>query len=200
VWVLVVPNLAPVVARLAAPVPTRQKINAENAAIDQETVLQLHRVSRSLLGYGRRAQQAGEEIRREGERRKQRVEQFYEEQMQRQIALGKGLSRLSPAASFRYATTELADTGIGFFASFRRSSKRFQDGFRAYAEEVASQRQSGQLADHWLQLEEVPDIRLTPPRLAESVAAIYPDLLLLGGFTAFCFAAAHARFRRYDVT
>jgi ABC-type transport system involved in multi-copper enzyme maturation permease subunit len=199
-WVLVVPNLAPVVARLAAPVPTRQKISAENAAIDQETLLRLQRVRRTLLGYGRRAQQAGEEIRREGERRKQRVEQFYEEEMQRQVDLGQALSRLSPAASFRYATTELAATGIGFYASFRKSSRRFQDGFREYAEQVASRRRSGQLADHWLQLEEVPDMRLVPARVADAVAAIYLDLLLLGVYTTLFFVGAYARFLRYDVT
>jgi hypothetical protein len=65
---------------------------------------------------------------------------------------------------------------------------------------VASRHQSGQLPEHWLQLEEVPDLRLPPARLADALAAIHVDLLLLGVFATLFFAGAYARFLRYDVT
>jgi hypothetical protein len=50
VWIcaiLVVPNLAPVIGRLVALVPTLQKIKAEKEAVDQETFLRMQRVSRT---------------------------------------------------------------------------------------------------------------------------------------------------------
>ena len=59
---MVIPNLAPVIGRLVAPVPTLQKINAEKEAADQETFLRMQRVSRTMLGYGKKAEQLREKI------------------------------------------------------------------------------------------------------------------------------------------
>jgi ABC-type transport system involved in multi-copper enzyme maturation permease subunit len=199
-WLLVIPNLAPVIARLVSPVPTLQKINAEKAAVDQEMLLRMQRVSRTMLGYGRKAEEAREKIQQEGEARKRRLDKFYEDELRRQIDLSKTLSRLSPSASFRYAATELARTGLGLFAGFKRAYARFQEAFRQYADALEERRNKDQLTDDWLQDEEIPRLQILEARLGDTLDAIYVDLLLMGVYNVLFFMGAYAFFLRYDVT
>jgi len=53
--VLVIPNLAPVVAKIAVLVPSVEKINAEKRAVDAEIYLRIHRLQQitGRLSYGR---------------------------------------------------------------------------------------------------------------------------------------------------
>ena len=60
--------------------------------------------------------------------------------MEINLSLSKTLSRISPSASFTYASTDMAATGIGLFDSFKRGYKRFQDEFREYGEEINQER------------------------------------------------------------
>ena len=100
-WILVIPNLAPVIARIAYAVPSIEKIAAEKLAVDKETEIRLQRVSQTMLIYGNEAQQKQDEIREEGERRKDKLDRFYEDELGVQIGVSQTLSRLSPAASTR---------------------------------------------------------------------------------------------------
>lgn len=203
VWIcaiLVVPNLAPVIGRLVAPVPTLQKINAEKEAVDQETFLRMQRVSRTMLGYGKKAEQLREKIEQEGNDRKDKLDHFYEEELRTQISISQTLSRISPSASFRYATTELAGTGSGLFLHFKQAYKRFERNFDDYAEEIDDRRDNDQLNDNWLQVDEIPRLKAYAARLDDTLAAISIDLLLMGIYNVVFFMAAYALFLRYDVT
>ena len=204
VWIcsiLVVPNLAPVVGRLAAPVPTMQKIVAEKEAVDQETELRLQRISRTMLSYGHQGEQMQERIEKEGEDRKQKLDAFFQSELRRQIDISKTLSRLSPSASFRYATTELAGTGTGLFARFNTAYKRFQQRFEEYTEEIQDKQNDDQLGDDWLQIDELPALDLSVSRLEDVInSVITVDLLLMVIYNVVFFMGAYVCFLRYDVT
>jgi ABC-type transport system involved in multi-copper enzyme maturation permease subunit len=200
-WILVIPNLAPVIARIAYPVPSPEKIAAEKLAIDQETDLRVQRISQSRLSYGREARRLQEEMRQEGERRKDKLDRFYRDAFRDQTEASKTLSRISPAASYRYATTELAGTGTHLFDGFKQAYERFESDFEEYADGVNSQRgDQGQLPAGWYQPDQVPGFEMTRDRVDDAWNRIAIDLLLLGMFNVLFFISAYMFFLRYDVT
>jgi len=200
-WILVIPNLAPVIARIAYAVPSSEKIVAEKMAVDQETDLRLARVSQTTLSYGKEGQRMIDEIRADGESRKDKLDRFYEDEFRTQIGVSQTLSRLSPAASFRYATTEMAGTGVRHYQDFKKSYKRFHDELEEYGDEVNDKRDNqGQLPADWFNKDQVPTMRLMSSRLGDTIDAITPDLMLLGVYNLLFFLGAYLFFIRYDVT
>jgi ABC-type transport system involved in multi-copper enzyme maturation permease subunit len=199
-WTLVIPNLAPVAARIARPVPSVEKIAAEKLAVDQETELRARRVSQSMLSYGQEGQRVLEEIQAEGERTKDKLDRFYEDQFQAQIDLSRTLSRISPAASFRYATTEMAQTGIGLFDGYRKAYKRFQQDFSEYGDRLNRKQNNRQLEAGWFQSDQLPIMKVPQAQWGDTLDRIGADLLLLGIFNLLLFMGAYAAFLRYDAT
>jgi len=80
VWILAIPNLAPVVAKIVAPAPSVEKINAEKKAVDEETRLRIGRLTLTTgeVSYGQRVKTETEKLRQEGERMKKRWDRFLE--------------------------------------------------------------------------------------------------------------------------
>ena len=189
--------------RSGSPVPTLQKINAEKAAVDRETNIRVERATRNTLGYGKKGETVREKLQKEGEDRKERIDQFYEDKLRSQIAWSQNLSRISPSASFVYAATDLAGTGVGLFGSFRRGYRRFADEFREWGWEwdVAYHENDGSHPDEgWFQLENIPSLRLAGERLDDTVDLVLLDILLLLVFNVLFFMLSYLFFLRYDVT
>ncbi len=202
-WILVIPNLAPVAARLIAPVPTIQKINAEKSAAQRETQIRLQRVRRNMVGYGKEAERMTEQIEKEGEQQENKIDQFYEERLRRQIDLSRNLSRLSPSASFIFAASDLAGTGVGLFTSFRlaygRYAKEFKDHWWAWDREFHNNNETMK-DDGWQQVDGWPGLNIRPTRLDDTVDAVLYDVLLLLVFNVLFFMLSYLFFLRYDVT
>ena len=202
-WILVVPNLAPVAAKLISPVPTIQKIDAEKAAIDRETNIRMQRIRRNTLGYGKKGEKMWEELQKEREDRKTRIDQFYEDKLRSQIDWSRNLSRISPSASFVFAVTDLAGTGVGLFDAFRRGHRRFTDEFREWGWEWTSafrENDDKHPDEGWFQLESIPSLRVDEARLDDTVDAVLMDVLLLLVFSVLFFMLSYLFFLRYDVT
>lgn len=200
-WILVIPNLAPVIARIAYPVPSAEKITAEKMAIDQETQIKLQRISQQTLSYGEEGRRLQEQITQDGEARQEKLDRFYREEFATQTSVSKTLSRLSPAASFRYATTELAGTGISSFIAFRQAHERFEDEFDDFAEGINDQRNNqGRLPDGWFEADQLPQFQMIGTRLDDTIEQLSVDLLLLLVYNVLFFMGAYFFFLRYDVT
>ena len=207
-WILVVPNIAPVVARLVAPVPGRQVIEAEKQAIDREAEL-LYEGIRKRKVYG--DQQETERIRQDAERRKHKLEEFYQDKMRTQIALSKNLARLSPSASFLFAATRLAGTGPQLSEHFQKARERFQEGhqevrnnlFRTLYESGRMERVNGRMVvkdKDWFQPDDLPRFRLLTESVSDSFNQALFDILLLVVFNVLFFMLAFVFFLRYDIT
>lgn len=199
-WILVIPNLSPVIAKIASPVPTLHRVKAEKAAVDRETSLRMRRLERRMLGYGRKTEEMRQELRQDGERRKNRLDQFYQDKLQTQIRVTQVLSRLSPSSSFTYAVSDLAGTGVGLFGAFRQAYELFQKQFREYGDELSQRRDNDELEEEWLQVDEIPTLRIVPARLDDAVTSATTDLLLLLVYNVLFFMGSHLVFLRYDVT
>ncbi len=202
-WILVIPNLAPVIAKITSPVPTTQKIQAEKGAVDRETEIRLQRVNRQMLSYGKKAEDMREKIEQEGDNRKKKLDQFYQDKLNAQIELSKNLSRISPSASFTYATTDLAHTGIGLFTSFKRGYNRFEDEFGTWANEWDDTYHNNDEKypdENWLQADTLPTFKMHKQRLDDAIEAALMDILLLLVFNVLFFMLSYLLFLRYDVT
>jgi hypothetical protein len=199
-WILVIPNLAPVIAKILSPVPTLQKVEGEKAAVDREVWLRIERLERTMLAYGSKAEKMREKLIEEGERRKRKLDKFFQDKLRAQMALSRTLSRLSPSASFTYASTDLAGTGIDLFGRFRQAYERFQAEFREYGEKLSDRRNDDKLPENWFQKDDIPAMKILPARLDDAVGAAFTDLLLLGVFNVLFFMGSYLFFLKYDVT
>ena len=108
------------------------------------------------------------------------MDDTYIAKIDRQIALGKNLARLSPLASYVYGSTTLAQTGIPDYQDYRR---------RLFAWLKRSVRQEGQQSMFAHQ----------PEPLRRSFAAVWIDLQLLLLWNFLLFMGANLAFHRYDV-
>jgi ABC-type transport system involved in multi-copper enzyme maturation permease subunit len=202
-WILVVPNLAAVAAKFISPVPTPQKVQSEKVAIDRETQIRRDRIEQSNLGYGKRTQQLIEKIEQDAQDRKERIDQFYEDKLRGQIDWSQNLSRLSPSASFVYAATDLAGTGVSLYSSFRTGSQRFSQEFNDWAQDWDDrfhEHDEVYPEEGWLSPETLPALQIVAQRLDDTVSLALTDMLLLLVYNALFFMLSYAFFLRYDVT
>jgi ABC-type transport system involved in multi-copper enzyme maturation permease subunit len=198
IWILVIPNLSPVIAKFVSPVPTLQKINAEKQAVDREIDIRMRRVSRTMLGYGEEAEKLREELQQEGERRKSRLDDFYNDKVNGQIRISKTISRISPSASFKYAVTGLAETGTVLYDRFKSAYERFQEKFREYGDQLREKRNQDKLEKGWFNPDEMPRLSMFDETVADSINAVFVDILLMVIYNVLFFMGAFMMFLRYD--
>ena len=200
-WVLIIPNLASVVAKTVSPAPSLQWLVAERKAVNREMQTRRERVQTEKPGDETATEMA--KIRQEGESRTRRLDTFYQDRRQRQINLSKSLSRLSPSASFTYAVTALASTGTGFYSSFRTSYKRFDAEFHDWAGQwyhEFSQGDGKHPNKDWLQLDALPSMILVPRPMDDALSSATTDIVLLLISNVLLFMLSYTFFLRYDVT
>jgi len=114
--VFVIPNIGTLVARQMVDVPSVRALNEKRQQIWTREVL--------LSISGRQNRAAGfETINAELDR----MEEDYRNRFDRLIRLSKNINRLSPTASFVYAATELAGTGIVEEGRLKRDIIRYKD-------------------------------------------------------------------------
>jgi ABC-type transport system involved in multi-copper enzyme maturation permease subunit len=205
VWVvstLAIPNLAPVTAKILEPTPSLEKIRAEKAAVDREIDLKLRRLTLTSgeLSYGRKIELAQENLNSERERRKKRWDEYYEETRARQVRLAETLGRLSPSACWTYAATALADTGAGAYEGLRGARKKLGEDLNELWDDLLDRRRKHPESE-WPEItaDEIPRLRVAPPRVGEAVRRALNDVLILGVLNVIFFMLAFAFFLRYDV-
>ena len=203
-WILVVPNLAPVTARLLSPVPSQKVITAEKQAIDRESELLLEGIQKRKV-YG--DDNETERIRQDAEKRKNKLDKFSRNELNKQIDLTKNLARISPSASYLFASTRLAGTGPNLFGIFQKAQGRFQANLDAYREELFNSdkiewsRRGPQANDpDWFRKEDLPRFKMKAERLYNSFNEALFDILLLVIYNVIFFMLAYVFFLRYDVT
>jgi ABC-type transport system involved in multi-copper enzyme maturation permease subunit len=202
-WILIIPNIAPVVAGLLSHAPSRQAIEAEIRVIEEEYSLLAQTGSRS-----RNFDQADRQrLQTESEERKHKLEKFYQDKTQTQIELGKNLARLSPSACSLFAMTRLAGTGPILFDQFHQAIVHYQDQHRQYMQGFYSSDKiewgpTGMTMKdpNWFHADDLPHFRIYEESLSASLDAALPDLLLVLMYNVIFFLLAYVFFMRYDVT
>ena len=157
IWTLWIPRLALLTTRTIAPVPSEGQHRQMKEQVVTEHDITEER--REILWS---------------------MDDTYISKLDRQIALGKNLSRLSPLASYVHGSTTLAQTGIPDYQEYRR---------RLFAWLKRNIRQEGQ----WSMFVHQPE------PLGRSFAAVWIDLQLLLLWNVLLFMVANLAFHRYDV-
>ena len=117
------------------------------------------------------------------------LEADYRVKFDRLVALSKNINRVSPVASFVYAATEIAGTGIGEEGAFKREVVRYKDGL---IDRMLAAPDTG-LAD-------APAFRYAYRPLGDVLAAgALFDIAWLAACGILFFALSYLAFIRYDV-
>jgi len=125
VTVFVVPNLGTLLARQIIDVPSVKALSEKQDQVWTREVLQMEieRRAKNDRGTGDIVKRHFDIINRELNQR----EEDYRNKFDRLVRLSKNINRLSPAASFVYAATELAGTGIGEESTLKENVLRYKD-------------------------------------------------------------------------
>lgn len=189
VVVFILPNLGTLIARQAVEVPSVKALSEKRSQIWTREVL-LMIVERREAGQ----QSAGTRTTGDAARRRHfdaineeqdRLEEDYRSKFDRLVRLSKTINRLSPAAGFVYASTELAGTGIGEEGRLKSDIIRYKDAVR-------QEMQRGEKA-----FSSFSHRSRTVGRVFADGALV--DLAGLAVWGIFLFALSFIAFVRYDV-
>ena len=212
VWVLlvlVVPNTAPIVARAMAPVPSAGVVAGQREAIQRQVWDEMRSVRRRSQSREERQQvfdEAQGRIRDETDK----VVRAYLQKVDAQIGLGVMLARISPSASYVYATAGLAGSGISEFAGLREYIKRYREEFMTKAQQIwGERRQQAESAGDASERQEIMEAPISPkdlpefdpgrPGLAAMLSGGQTDLMILGVLNVVFFLGSYMGFVRYDL-
>ena len=199
-WILAVPNLAPVVAKIIAPTPSLEKINAEKRAVDQEIRLRINRltITSGELSYGAKVREEQQRLFEEGDRQKQQWDRFLERTSKRQTALAETFGRLSPSVSWTYSAVALANTGPDAYRQFEFSQRKLAKDMENLASRLRQQRRKAG-AFPAVEAGDVPHLQVAWPPFAAAARYALNDVLILVILNVIFFLAAFVSFLRYDV-
>ena len=212
-WVLlalVVPNLGPYLAELAAPVPdvgsVEREIGLRTEALAADYRDQWRRGGRSFRNMT--AAERSEFFRQRREQRDQLQEDVnkvsgeiisdFENRLRRQTDMARVLTRVSPVACFVYANTDIGATGVRHEERLIGALRTYQRQFaRHVAERTRSFGGSGEEEEYGI--DDLPGFQYRPDGLQERLDARFVDVLLLALFAVAFFMAAFVSFLRSEV-
>ena len=96
------------------------------------------------------------------EEEKLRLMQVHERKAEQQRHLFEVISRVTPAASYIYASSELASTGLSYYDSFRRADQRLADEYRTYVIEHRPEARARELKPEDVELGKLPSFAGIP--------------------------------------
>ena len=200
VWILVIPNLSPVLAKILIPAPSREKIAAEKRAIDQETWMRIRglTLTSGKLSYGDEMRKAQENLRAEGEAQKDKLDRHFRDTNRRQTDLAQTIGRLSPSGCWTYASTTMTDTGPENYGCFEDAQATLQKQLRKRAEDYW---RAGSKDGKWpnIDVQQLPALTVRGSGFNADLETAMTDLLVLAIFNVVFFMGSFAMFLRYDV-
>ncbi|MCK7541198.1 MAG: ABC transporter permease [Marinilabiliales bacterium] len=175
VLVFVLPNLGTLLARQIVDVPSVKALSEKREQIWTREVLLTYTDQGS---WGSRIKGMNDEF--------DRMEEDYRLKFDRLVRLSRAINRISPAASFMDAATEIAGTGVGEEARLKAEVTRYKNqALPSLARDRTAQ--------------EAPAFAYRPRPLTEILAdSGLVDLAWLAVFNVFLFAAGYAAFIRTD--
>jgi len=126
-----------------------------------------------------------------------------------QERLAFGIAKLSPAAAFSLAVTNLVGTSLKLKEHFIKEANGYQKTFGEFMKDKTGMNpgggmifmrvKSGGEEEKPIDPKELPPFEYSSPALGETVQAALFDIGLLGVFNLIFFAGAFVRFLKYDV-
>ena len=191
--VFVIPSLTPVMVRLVLPVKR------------PSTLSYSERGKMNMADSG--------DLYRETERHRSLLEEFYQEKLNTRERVSENFARLSPSASFLFASARLAGTGTFLSQAFKEAKVQFRRNANQYAKRVEDRftkpgNDGGilwigpvpkiEILD-WFRANKPPTLNMMNESLVDSLNGIAPDVLLILLYNALFIMSAHICFLRSDV-
>ena len=170
IWTLVVPNLAVLTAKQVHPIPSAEEIQAGKNAARNDVMKGVGWITSAMWD--------------EAIRRMDKIDDDYRRQLQRQQAITTNLTRLSPAASYTYACTAIAGTGVEDEQNYLSAILRYVDETRRFI---------------YREIKERPDFIHGFRRLSDAFSTAIWDTGLLLCLSIALFVGSYAAFLKYDV-
>jgi ABC-type transport system involved in multi-copper enzyme maturation permease subunit len=221
VFVLAIPNAVPMVVKRLSPIPPQSKIVLEKDAVGRYVRKEVApKIREELSASGEYdnimdlVQEQWRRVRIEYDKRVASIDKYYNSRISRQLLLNQQLSRLSPSASFIFATTHLAGTGIRDFLQILSDVDRFQREYlevkaeqdRKRREEDKRMREAGTYEEDQSKRVDRIDPSVWPPfeptviPVERIVNESWVDVVLLAGACVVLFLMGFVGFMRYDLT
>lgn len=201
-WILVIPNLSPVMAKIIYPTPSPQKISAEKNAVETEIELRKQRLDlvSGQLSYGSSAEKQKEELDQEKKERQARWDRFYRETASSQNKLAGTLARFSPSSCWVYSASALTQTGSDAYEKLVRSSERMREQMSDAEEVYQDRRKNARKAggEFEFELDEFPSLKVSFPDVSQAIESALNDILILTIWNVLFFMSAFLCFLRYD--
>ena len=200
VWILIIPNLAPVIAKIILPAPSIEKINGQKRAVDKEIQLRVERLSliSGELFYGKKMIHEREKLFQEAKHRKRQWDRLLARDIKRQRDLSLTLGRLSPSVCWTYSALALTDTGADAYQRFEEAQNRLlkdmgklQTDLRRNYDNTRKRRK--------LVAEAVPQLQVVRAHTGSVTRNALTDILIMAILNVVFFMAAFVLFLRYDV-
>ncbi|MEW6200451.1 MAG: ABC transporter permease subunit [bacterium] len=194
-FVLVVPNVSPVIARQVVSIATPDQIIREEERIERDMREEIQELTPEEQEI--RAKSLSDDL----DEKVRELEDTYLRRLKRQVQAAMNVSRVSPSSTFIYATTSIAGTGINDYSTLK--DKIIQNKY-----DLSEARKNFVKPDNTkaipfiyinIDTEKVPSFEKPEQKLAESVNNSLIDIALLFIFAIIFFMVSFLKFLRYDV-
>jgi ABC-type transport system involved in multi-copper enzyme maturation permease subunit len=187
IWALVVfviPNLGTLLARQLVEVPSVKALGEKRQQVwTREVLLSIGESKRTGSNWADHVRTINQED--------DRLEENYRAKFERLVRLSKNINRLSPAASFVYAVTDVAGTGIGEESRLKNEVVRYKNSI---VQKMIASIVSGTKADAYPAFAHVP--RTLPEIFSQG--SLFDGTWLVF-FNILFFTLSYFVFVRYDV-
>lgn len=214
-WVLlalVIPNLGPYLAEVVAPVPDVGQVERE-IALRTKQISDTYQADwggmrRRMRGMSREERTAFfRQLREQRDQLQAEVNEAtadvirdFEVQLRRQTDIARQLTRISPVASYVYASTDVGATGVRHEERLINSLRTYQRQFVRFVGEQAGEGGSFFGSDDDYSIDALPSFEYQTEKLGERFESRMVDTLLLLLFAVAFFMAAFVSFLRADIT
>lgn len=212
VWVILVivmPNIAPLLAAQLSPSPSPEMVSAEQSSIRRDGWRSMRGLRDSGMSESERDEREAE-MREQVARQQADVEAFARSRARRNVALARALGKVSPAAGLVYSATDLARTGVAAHFAFLEATSameedvdRYLRGLRDGIDDLARSDPDLDADAAFAEVfdpEEAPRPRVVGLPLADTLRETNMDVLLLAVYNVLFLMGAYVAFMRYDAT
>ncbi|MFC1736993.1 ABC transporter permease subunit [Candidatus Hydrogenedentota bacterium] len=212
--VLAVPNLMPVLAGQMVETPSVSYLARMRQAIEAEEWRKASPEIKKADDYDAQRELIGQ-VMETIDQRWTEVKTKAVNKRNEQIIIASWLSRLSPSASYTFAASNFAGTGLLDYRGLGEQVERYEDDFRQAAveireEEVQAQKEAGgepswgrwspdDVSKAVFNIEKVPKYEFVASSLTSRLKASLIDIVLLALLNIALFMGALAGFLRYDL-
>ena len=195
-FVLVVPNIAPVVARQLKPLSTPDQVAYSLELKNRE-------LAKKLEKSEDKSDKFKDELKDEMQQYVKINETEWQNRLAAQTKLAMNISRISPSANFVYASTHIAGTGIEDFQGFKQDIVRYRDMLKNVDKKKLYDFDSTKPFPPQMfikmNIEEVPEFTIKQKSIEDSINFSLIDIGILIMYMILLFMASFVGFLRYDV-